>query len=548
MHTHRMNTKPSLTIVISILTAALLTGCSEDSKENKGQTTPQTAVECTANEQCADRQDGKTECNLKDYVCVMPGSNPHPTECGNGIIETGESCDDTNLNGKTCQDFSKFVDGKLKCSSSCGFDTSECVECTANDTSKCQQGQKCSSGQCLFEPDAEGGSGINCDAGFITVSKSELQGRCVMADSAEEIDESLIGNQDSYPCIPGRLSGKYCRKVTPEKPGSLIDVLSGQRCTQEQNAPGADTLRVHIIDVGQGDAIWIQTPDGKNVLIDGGEGGAVGKTSAGPIVTDYLSSHGFPYQSTFDAVILTHPHSDHFGGFNNIFKQNSAESYKLANYLDPLDSPPQVDAPVTYTQWITTMKSIVTDPAHIYMPANGKFSAGDSLPEEFFGSAVETKYITSQNTYSSDDANAASIMFKLTYAGVSFMFAGDAQAEQEANAIATNVPLDTNFFKVCHHGSSTSSTQAFLDAMYQNVDKFERYAVISSGRSSFTGGEHIPSSAVVDRLLAMIPSNHLFSTTAGDDDKKEFETYRDDNILIVVKPNGSYYACYSGTN
>ena len=395
--------------------------------------------------------------------------------------------------------------------------------------------------------DYSNGGGINCDAGFISVSKSE-QSKCVVAESVEELDESLIGDENSFPCIEGKLSGRYCRLVTPEKPGSLVDVRDGQRCSTEQAKPDSNTLRVHLIDIGQGDAIWIQTPDGKNVLIDGGDGGSFGKTSAGPIISDYLNTHGFPYKSTFDAVILTHPHADHFGGFNNLFNQSNAESYKLANYLDPMDMDnPQGSVPETYKQWINRMKAIVNDTSHIYMPAKQKFNPGESLPVDFFGPDVETQYITSDNKYSGDDANPASIIFKLTYKGVSFIFSGDAEAQQEANAIATGVPLDTNFFKVCHHGSSTSSTQAFLDAMWNNIDKDKRYAVISSGRKEYSGSL-IPTNATINRLLNMIEVEHLYSTTAGDDAKREFETYRDDNILIVVKPNGESYTCYNGTN
>ena len=395
--------------------------------------------------------------------------------------------------------------------------------------------------------DYSGGGGINCPAGFISVSSSE-KSTCEVVDDADEIDDDALKDKTRFQCISGALEGRLCRKVTPEMSGSRVDIQANQRCTSEQANPGSDTLRVHLIDIGQGDSIWIQTPTGQNVLIDGGDGGAFGKTSAGPIVTDYLNSHGFSYGSTFDAVILTHPHSDHFGGFNNIFNPTNSEGYKLANYLDPMDlEQPKADVPTTYTQWLKKMQQHITDPTHIYMPAKDKFNAGDSLPAEFFGSEIETQYITSENTYTGDDANPASIIFKLTYKGVSFMFSGDAEAAQEQKAIATNVPLSVNFFKVCHHGSSTSSTKNFLDAMWNEIPADKRYALISSGRKEYSG-TIIPDLNTISRLLTYIDVDHLYSTSAGDDNKEEWETYRDDNILVVVKPNGSYYACYNGTN
>ena len=426
--------------------------------------------------------------------------------------------------------------------------------------------------------DTSGGGGINCDAGWITVSQSEVENKLCFTvlddDDTEDIenryDELPLNNKGEYAqyfCKKGKIDGRYCRHVPPTKLDSLIVVQPGQYCSTEQAKPASNTLRIHLMDIGQGDSIWIQTPDGKNVLIDGGDGGSFGKTSAGPIVTDYLNSHGFPYGSKFNAVILTHPHSDHFGGFNNIFNSNNSTSYKLENYLDPMDYKQEGSAPYTlpstYTQWIGRVKNFLPENngaqnEHIYMPAKDFFKAGDPLPEDFFGKEVETQYITSRNTYNGDDANPASIIFKLSYKGMNFLFTGDAEAEQEADAIKTGIDIRTNFLKVCHHGSSTSSTASFLNAIW-GVGKTDssgasleipgksRYALISSGRKQYSG-TYIPTNQTVERLKTYMSEDHIYSTSAGDDAKIENETYRDDNILIVVKPDGSYYACYNGTN
>lgn len=435
--------------------------------------------------------------------------------------------------------------------------------------------------------DTSGGAGINCDAGWITVSQSEFTNKeapmcfaILEDDELDDIEERYNelpkndkGEYTKYFCKKGALEGRYCRHVPPTKLDSLIVVQPGQYCDTYQSKPAEDTLRIHIMDIGQGDSIWIQTPDGKNVLIDGGDGGAFGKTSAGPIVTDYLNSHGFPYGSVFDAVILTHPHSDHYGGFNNIFNSSNVASYKLANYLDPMsyddvkqyaEGKYSFELPSTYTQWFNRMKGFLAENGgarneHVYMPAKDFFNPGDPLPEAFFGTEVQTQYITSRNTYKGDDANPASIIFKLSYKGINFLFTGDAEAEQESDAIKTGIDLSTNFLKVCHHGSSTSSTSSFLNAIWNvtkkdavtgaslAVPESKRYALISSGRKLYSGA-YIPTNQTVERLKTYMSEDHIYSTSAGDDAKVENETYRDDNILIVIKPSGSYYACYNGTN
>lgn len=423
------------------------------------------------------------------------------------------------------------------------------VNCSCNVPEDCGSSRfTCEDHRCVLvqQEGAQGnGDGYNCPFGYISVSDSQRED-CHVFEDESQIDESLL-KDDEFACIYGRLEGRYCRLVPSENLTSLIIAKPYQYCTAEQARPGDDTLRVHVIDVGQGDALWIQTPAGKNVLIDAGDAGAFSKTAGGPIITDYLNTHGFPYGSTFDAVILSHPHSDHFGGFNNIFNVESDHCYSLANYMDPMDLSPNAKVPEAYTTWIKRMQTHITDPSHIYMPAGDRFNPGDSLPLDFFGEGVEAQYITSNKTYTGDNANSASIVFKMTYAGISFLFTGDIEAKQEKEAIATNVPLDSNFFKVCHHGSSTSSSQTFLDAIWGNINAARRYALISSGRAKFNGVT-IPDDTIVARLLAMVYEDNLFATSAGDEGKRETETYRDDNILIVVHSDGSYYACYNGTN
>ena len=416
----------------------------------------------------------------------------------------------------------------------------------------CPAGEECQTledGQiCVkYQVDTSGGAGPNCDAGWITVATDGEFKSCEYLQNEDDIDrvEELESLTSGYYCAPGRMTGRFCRFVPPDTSDSRVNIIAGQRCTAEESQPGADTLRIHIIDVANGDSIWIQTPTGQNVLIDGGEVA----NSAGLIITDYLEFHGFPKGSTFDAVFLTHPHSDHFGGFPALF-----DNYKIKNYIDPMETSSANDVSQSYGRWITKVSAMV-EPGHLWMPAEETLSHDEPMPEDFFGPDVVAEYLFSRKTFvaangNSANPNTASIIFRLTYKGISMLFTGDATDVDETAVIAkAKNRLASNFLKVCHHGSDTSSTKPFLDAIFNSITDRDRGAFISSGRKSFSG-TYIPAPTTLNRLIndKYVTLEQLLSTSAGDDAKVESEAFRDDNILIVVKPSGQYYYCYSGTN
>ena len=388
-----------------------------------------------------------------------------------------------------------------------------------------------------------GGNGLNCKAGYVTLGTN-------LSELACEFDENKeLGNKNYY-CTEGAVAGRYCRKIPEDSEDSTIVPREGQFCTTQQLQPDAKSLRIHIIDIGQGDAVWIQTPTGQNILVDAGDQGLFSKTDGASIIADYLEFHGFPEGSAFDAVFVSHPDSDHYGGMKKLF----ASLYKINAYIDPTDPNSANDISTAYGGWVTTMKSKV--PAEsIYAPAEDFFEPGDAFPESFFGPEVDARYIVSSKTMASGgNRNSMSIIFKVSFAGWSTLFTGDAESVQEGRAVQLASEkgeefLSANFLKVSHHGSDNgSSTVPFLKAVWpDSIAKEKRAAFISSGRVAYSG-TYLPSPAVVGRLSYFVPDENVFSTSAGDGEKEEEDAVRDDNILIVVNPDGTQYSCYSGVN
>ncbi|MFF5994552.1 MBL fold metallo-hydrolase [Lysinibacillus sp. KU-BSD001] len=189
-------------------------------------------------------------------------------------------------------------------------------------------------------------------------------------------------------------------------------------------------MQVHFIDVGQGDSILIQSPNGKTMLIDGGTRGA------GDDVVTYLKSLGI---STFDYVVATHPDADHIGGLIDVFAAfhvhhfvNSGKDHTSETYADLLEA--------------------AVNEGSAYIEPN----QGDSIALD---NAVNIQVLYANKNAS--DNNDASLVLKLTYGNVSFMLMGDASKEIETQ-IAATYDVSAQILKAGHHGSNTSSGLNFM--------------------------------------------------------------------------------------
>lgn len=191
------------------------------------------------------------------------------------------------------------------------------------------------------------------------------------------------------------------------------------------------TLRVHFIDVGQGDSILIDF--GKNeLLIDGGE-----KSSQ---VGDYIN----PYvEGPLEVMIATHPHTDHIGGLVEVLKDFKVKEIWLNG---------DIASSKTYEQF---MSAVTLEGADVYTAKEGKIIS--------FGNLNFSIFNPPDSLFS--DINNNSIVLKLKYGNIAFLFTGDAEKEAESSILNNTSNLQSQILKAGHHCSKTSSSGLFLLAV-----------------------------------------------------------------------------------
>lgn len=225
-------------------------------------------------------------------------------------------------------------------------------------------------------------------------------------------------------------------------------------------------MKVHFLDVGQGDSILIQSPNGKNLLIDGST------RSAGKDVIAYLRTHRV---EKLDYVVATHPDADHIGGLLSVLN-----SISIKNFID--------SGKVHTSQTYEKMLQLILDKNIPFIVPE----VGDTIPLD------DELDITVLNVgEESDDNNEASIVLKIVYGEVSFLLMGDADTYVEKN-ILERATVEATVLKAGHHGSDTSSSEQFIEAVKPEV------TILSYGKDNSYGHPDAEVKSRLERLSSQI--------------------------------------------
>lgn len=239
-----------------------------------------------------------------------------------------------------------------------------------------------------------------------------------------------------------------------------------------------ENLEVAFFDVGQGDAIFIKSPQGTQILIDGGPDKKI---------LEKLGKEMPFWDRTIDAVILTHPDPDHLNGIIEVVKR-----YKVGNIFYSGDA-------------LEYLKKSGIDAFEKSEAKKIKAVAGKQIIFSNIGK-VEILYPFADFKQSGDDFNKSSIVCRLVFGDNSILLTGDAPKNTEYNLLAKRTIIKSDILKIAHHGSDTSTDEYFLREVSPKT------AIISVGKDNKFGH---PREEILN-LLSKNSINVLRTDMAGD--------------------------------
>ena len=324
--------------------------------------------------------------------------------------------------------------------------------------------------------------------GVLTAIIFVMPARYRFKDMARHVSKNIKISSDKAIDITTRIANKWVILIMfPTAALIWIAVLT----TPEQK------LEVTFFDVGQGDAILVCTPDGHQILIDGGPD---------PQRLSEELGNKLPFwDKSIDMLILTHPQDDHLVGLAEVLKR-----YHVDQVLEPGITGPSNQ----YERWLDLIEEKGIE--RIISRAGQRIELGDEIAMEVLHPSDDFR------DSNEDNLNGNSVVLRLTYKEESFLFTGDIGREVEQDLLHRGQLSKTNVLKVAHHGSDSSTCEQFLTAVDPQI------AVICVGVDNLFGHpdpeltERLHQKTGEDRIF--LTSEHGNITIRTDGEKLEIET------------------------
>lgn len=226
-------------------------------------------------------------------------------------------------------------------------------------------------------------------------------------------------------------------------------------------------FHIYFMDIGQGDAVLIKTPQNHQILIDGGP--------KNHVIEELGAVLPF-FDKSLDLVVLTHPHEDHMGGLVEVLKRFDVENVLFTGAAYGSD---------TYSEFLKEMESQ-------NIPTHFAEAGTDFLFGEVFVDVIYPFHSVAGDIF--ENVNNSSVGLRISYDEKVILLTGDLEIEAESELISSGVELEADIFKAGHHGSRTSSTLNFLQIIKPEV------VVIQSGKDNSYGHPHVETLRNLNRL------------------------------------------------